>query len=280
MNRRTLSEEFVQYNKHLRTRLGAWGFYVLRPSTLTADETQWALALSRLREYILRPFQDDDDEFQCRTGAAPDTSLARLIAETLLLPVLDVPMNPHQSAHHEPSLANITPHPLLEAARETFDNYVLQYRDAMEERDATALDSVHWDGGILVDDTTLKELCSPAADGVAGGLCVIILDRRPEEGELQQHRYGGWMYATVSALRTLYQDLETGSVYDWCPRPKFKGQLSLYDGNIDGKLIRWCWTGPGRHTEGTRVIFAKFLLGVTRYPNSCRPGIGEKFVQE
>lgn len=247
---KSLSARFLKRNERLLQLAFSWGFYIIRPSALAADDGQWSAALSRVRECILAPFYESDEDILRTTGVAPEPSLTRQVADALMLPVLDLdlPPDPAETTHHGPRptstapqvnpvwpSARFTPPPsplLLQSARSMFSDYIARYCQEMEERHfVTELDHICRTGCILIDDITLKEL---TANMDEDDLRVIILD--PDNDELSRH-FSGWMYAQITALEILFQDLTGDSVASWRPKPRFQGQLPLYNGVPSGALI-------------------------------------------
>ncbi|KAJ3473988.1 hypothetical protein NLG97_g10045 [Lecanicillium saksenae] len=89
------SARFIKDNPHLTQREPAWGFYIIRPSAL-ADDTRWAPAMTRLRERILEPFHNRNEDDPKTSKGPSNADLTSFITDTLMMPVLDLPW-PHQT---------------------------------------------------------------------------------------------------------------------------------------------------------------------------------------
>lgn len=222
------SVHFIQ-KQGLLSEGRTWGFAVIRPTDAAADDEQWEAAVGRLREYVGLHFCNDDKllhQERLQRGEHDDSPLdptpTELLVCKLELPVLDVHLEPGQSARHEPTEPRT---PLLESARARFRHFV-SLRDYEEDEDARKLGTIRLDACLVLDAAAMEKLTDPnvAPDDAH----VIVLDIRDDL--IERDFYGAWMWAQPTSLSSLYSDLRCMSIIECCPLPKFRGQLPLYNG--------------------------------------------------
>ncbi|TKX23787.1 hypothetical protein C1H76_3986 [Elsinoe australis] len=70
-----------------------------------------------------------------------------------------------------------------------------------------------------------------------GAAWVRVVDRYFNESHALTEHYYGWMRADVLWLTGLYSDLDGMEMLEICPRLKYEGQIPLFDGDYQGRLI-------------------------------------------
>ncbi|OBT56196.1 hypothetical protein VE04_02874 [Pseudogymnoascus sp. 24MN13] len=199
----------AQQHDHLSAQFGSimtsftheWGFVVVRTAYANdeaTDAAQWSKALAKLQEYTL-----------------PSGNNARMHPDTFALPVIA-----------DPTLEGVS----YNEVRTAFNAWVNHYHEEHE-----------WESDVRQD-------CCLVVDGPALASLLQAPEReeRPKQAPEQARRpkqpaLGPWVVAVdaVDPATIPYSGGEhvLGLEVDVCPRRIYDGQLPLYNGFLNGKLI-------------------------------------------
>jgi hypothetical protein len=230
---RQLIAKMAQHHDHLFTQFSSiigsltnkWGFVVVRTAYAddeATDAAQWSMALAKLQQYALPT---------AKKYAQATAKYPRIQPDMLALPVIA-----------DPTLKGAS----YGAVRTTFNAWVSRYQEEHEwESD------VRRDCCLVVDCPALESLLKAPEPEEAPKLgqrpkqrqapkpWVVAVDAKdpstiPYSGG---GPYLGWTRVNVCLLGDLFEDIDSMSFVQLCPRRVYDGQLPLYNGYPGGGLI-------------------------------------------
>lgn len=215
---RDLSSLSAQFCSAIERLIHQWGFVVVRTAYANDDDdAQWAAALKKLRDY-----------------AAPLDSRAEMDPDTFALPVVS-----DSALLRGADYASV---------RKAFNQWIADFvsRERNEDEDDEEWPSdVRRDMCIVIDEAALTSLLD-APDFVRGK--VPNLDLEPwvtvvdaEDPANMPYRggapYMGFTRAYARVLSQLFDDLDSRSLERLSPIRVYDGQIPLFTGSTQGKLV-------------------------------------------
>jgi hypothetical protein len=223
----------AQHHSHLSSQFGSiissltnnWGFVVVRTAYAddeATDAAQWSMALAKLQEYALP---------SAKTYAPPTAKYPRLQPDMFALPVIA-----------DSTLKGAS----YDAVRTAFKAWMSRYQEEHEW-----LSDVRQDCCLVVDSPALASLLKEPEP-----------EEPPKQGQRPKQRqapkpwvvavdanepsaipysgggpYLGWTRVTACLLGDLFEDIDSMSFVQLCPRRVYDGQLPLYNGYPGGALV-------------------------------------------